>query len=129
MSSKFFTNTDKNTLLNKFKGIFENHSDIEFFDALVGYFRASGYFAIRPYIEKVPNIRILVGIDVDKLIAKYHSKGLLFQGDATQTIQEYLKEVRNDIQESEYDQEIENGIIQFIKDIGNSGQTEHLIPE
>ncbi|MGB6267872.1 MAG: hypothetical protein WBF67_02595 [Olleya sp.] len=43
MSTKFFTNQDKNTLYNKFKGVFENNKDIEFFDALVGYFRASGY--------------------------------------------------------------------------------------
>ena len=27
--------------------------------------RASGYFAIRPCLEKVPHIRILVGINVD----------------------------------------------------------------
>ena len=117
MSTNFFTNNGQNTLLQKFKGIFENHKDIEFFDALVGYFRASGYFAIRPYLNNVPKIRILVGIDVDKLIAKYHSKGLLFQGDATQTIQEFLKEVQEDIQTAEYKNEVEQGILQFIKDI------------
>lgn len=117
MSTNFFTNNGQNTLIQKFKGIFENHQDIEYFDALVGYFRASGYFAIRPFLEKVPHIRILVGIDVDKLIAKYHSKGLLFQGDATQTIQEYLKEVQSDIQQSEYKYEVEQGILQFITDV------------
>lgn len=117
MSTNFFTNNGENTLIQKFKGIFENHHDIEFFDALVGYFRASGYFAVRPYLEKVPRIRILVGIDVDKLIAKYHSKGLLFQGDATQTIHEYLKEIQDDIQNAEYDHVVEEGMIQFIKDV------------
>jgi len=54
MSNKFFTNEGQNTLLEKFKGIFENHKDIEHFDALVGYLRASGYFSIRPYISDVP---------------------------------------------------------------------------
>ena len=117
MSTNFFTNNGNNTLLQKFKGIFENHDDIAFFDALVGYFRSSGYFAIRPYLEKVPKIRILVGIDVDKLIAKYHSRGLLFQGDATQTIQEFLKEVHDDIQNADYNLEVEQGILQFIQDI------------
>ena len=29
MSTKFFTNQDSNTLLNKFKGIFENNTDIK----------------------------------------------------------------------------------------------------
>lgn len=117
MSTKFFTNQDTNTLLNKFKGIFEHNTDIENFDVLVGYFRASGYFKVRPFLDKVPNIRILVGIDVDKILAKYQSKGLLFQGDANQTLIEFLSEVKSDIQESDYDQEIEQGIIQFIEDI------------
>lgn len=119
MSTKFFTNQDTNTLLNKFKGIFEHNTDIEHFDALVGYFRASGYFKVRPFLENVPHIRILVGIDVDKILAKYQSKGLLFQGDANQTLIEFLSEVKSDIQGSYYDQEIENGILQFIEDIAS----------
>ena len=49
--------------------MFEHNPDIERFDALVGYLRASGYFALRPHLEKVPHIRILVGIDVDKIVA------------------------------------------------------------
>ena len=36
MSTKFFTNEDTNTLLNKFAGIFAKNKDIETFDALVG---------------------------------------------------------------------------------------------
>ncbi|MDP8267297.1 MAG: hypothetical protein P9L97_01090 [Candidatus Tenebribacter davisii] len=39
MNTRFFNNSGENTLLNKFKGIFENNKDIENFDALVGYFR------------------------------------------------------------------------------------------
>lgn len=117
MSTKFFTNQDSNTLLNKFKGIFEHNTDIENFDALVGYFRASGYFKVRPFLENVPFIRILVGIDVDKILAKYQSKGLLFQGDANQTLIEFLTEIKSDIQDADYNQEIEEGILQFIEDI------------
>jgi superfamily II DNA or RNA helicase/HKD family nuclease len=119
MSTKFFTNQDANTLLKKFKGIFEHNTDIENFDALVGYFRASGYFKVRPFLENVPNIRILVGIDVDKILAKYQSKGLLFQGDANQTLVEFLSEIKTDIQDSDYNQTIENGILQFIEDIAS----------
>ncbi|MBC7523236.1 MAG: helicase [Flavobacterium sp.] len=123
MSTKFFTNHDSNTLLNKFKGIFEHNTDIANFDALVGYFRASGYFKVRPFLENVPQIKILVGIDVDKILAKYQSKGLLFQGDANQTLIEFLSEIKSDIQNSYYDQKIENGILQFIEDIA-SGKIE-----
>lgn len=117
MSTRFFTNDGENTLLNKFKGVFEHNKDIEFFDALVGYFRASGYFRIREYLNDVPKIRILVGIDVDKIIAKYNSKGLLFQGDANQTLIEFLNEAKEDIQTAKYSKEVESGILQFIEDI------------
>ena len=78
MSTRFFTNDGDNTLLQKFAGVFANNKDIRFFDALVGYFRSSGYFAIRPHLEDVPHIRILVGINVDEIVAAYQSKGLLF---------------------------------------------------
>lgn len=117
MSTKFFTNEGQNTLLNKFKGVFENNKDIELFDALVGYFRASGYFKIRPFLEDVPKIRILVGINVDKILSHYHSKGLLFQGDANQTLIEFINELKKDIQTADYNKEVENGIIQFVDDI------------
>lgn len=119
MSTRFFTNNGENTLLKKFKGVFENNRDIEYFDALVGYFRASGYFRIREYLNNVPKIRILVGIDVDKIIAKYNSKGLLFQGDANQTLIEFLNEAKEDIQSANYTKEVEEGILQFIEDISS----------
>ena len=77
MSTKFFTNEENNTLLEKFEGIFK-HMNIHFFDALVGFFRASGYFRIYPFIKEVQEIRILVGIDVDKLTYQAYNKGLEF---------------------------------------------------
>ena len=74
MATKFFTNSGENTLLNKFDGIFKNTS-VHYFDALVGYFRSSGYFQIRNYLKNVEQIRILVGIDVDHLISEAARKG------------------------------------------------------
>jgi superfamily II DNA/RNA helicase len=117
MDNKFFTNEGTNTLLQKFKGIFESNKDIQFFDALIGYFRASGYFKIRQFLDDVPKTRILVGINVDKIIEKYQSKGLLFQGDSTQTLIEFQNETILDIQQSNYDKQVEDGILQFIQDI------------
>ncbi|MDO9577153.1 MAG: helicase-related protein, partial [Candidatus Cloacimonadales bacterium] len=119
MSSRFFTNYEQNTLLKKFQGIFEYNPDIRFFDALVGYFRSSGYFAIRPFLEDVPHIRIMVGINVDKLVSKYHARGLLFQVDEQQTINEFLADTKSDIQDSTYSKEIEAGILQFVEDIAS----------
>jgi len=68
MSTKFFTNNEENTLIKKFEGVFTQNANIHYIDALVGYFRASGYFQIRPFLNKVPHIRILVGINIDTLL-------------------------------------------------------------
>lgn len=66
MGTNFFTNEKENTLLEKIEGVFK-YKKVHFFDALVGYFRASGYFRIRKFITQTPKIRFLVGINVDKL--------------------------------------------------------------
>ena len=45
MSNKFFTNSEDNTLIKKFEGVFTYNPNIQNFDALVGFFRASGTMA------------------------------------------------------------------------------------
>jgi len=119
MTTKFFTNKDDNSLFDKFKGVF-TYQNIHHFDALVGYFRASGYFKLRPFLEKVPEIRILVGIDVDSLTQKYHSKGQLYFQKSEETKEDFLKFIRKDIHEAEYKKDIEEGILQFVDDIISS---------
>ncbi|MCB1190100.1 MAG: DEAD/DEAH box helicase family protein [Leptospiraceae bacterium] len=117
MSTKFFTNRDNNTLLAKFEGVFHNVGNLHCFDALVGYFRASGYFKIRPFLEKIPKIRILVGINVDSLVHKYHSKSMEYRGKPEDVLTEFFKSVQEDIQNAEYNKDIEHGVLQFIDDI------------
>ena len=114
--SKFFTNKEDNSLLKRFIGVFDNLT-INEFDALVGYFRSSGYFKLRPYLQNVPKIRILVGINVDEIISKYHAQGVLFSKDAEKTRDEFLNDLQRDIQESPYERAVEEGILQFIQDI------------
>lgn len=116
MSTKFFTNKDDNTLLNKFKGIFE-HTEVNGFDALVGYFRSSGYFRIREHLKDVEKIRILVGIDVDHLISEAARKGLEFNFNTNVTREEFIRDLRNDIEQCDYSKNVEDGIIQFVDDI------------
>jgi len=118
MSTKFFTNENENTLLNKLEGIFQ-HRSVHFFDALVGYFRASGYFRIRPFVDKAEEIRILVGINIDKLIYDANQKGLLFQFDANKSREDFFKEIQQNIQEAEYDKEVEDGMVQLIADLSS----------
>lgn len=117
MSTKFFTNREENTLIKKFEGVFTYNPNIQYFDALVGYFRASGYFRIRPFLNQVPNIRILVGINIDKMLADAHKSGLDFFSNYQRTKEDFIREIQKDIAQANYDKDTENGILQFIDDI------------
>lgn len=116
MSTKFFTNSGDNTLINKFEGIFK-HTSVHYFDALVGYFRSSGYFKIREHLDSVKEIRILVGIDVDHLISEAARKGLEFNFNTNVTREEFIREFKEDIQQAAYRKDVEEGIIQFVDDV------------
>ena len=59
---KFFTNTDNDSLYDRFVSTMR---DAQFFDILVGYFRTSGFFRMYEELEKVEKIRILVGLNTD----------------------------------------------------------------
>ena len=128
MATKFFTNETGNTLLEKIEGVF-NHRNVHFFDALVGYFRASGYFRIRKFIERTAKIRILVGINVDKLTYQSISQGLLFNPNAKQSQEEFFNDIKRNIQEAEYDKEVEEGMYQFIEDITTGKITIRIHPK
>ena len=114
MSTKFFTNQFGNSLLQKFEGVFSNVDSIRHFDALVGYFRASGYFKVREFLDKIPKIRVLVGINVDLLTKKFHDKGQYFLTNPEVTKDDFLNDVIKNIQEADYDKDTEKGIIQYI---------------
>ncbi len=116
MSTKFFTNDPENTLLEKFEGVFQ-YNNVHQFDALVGYFRSSGYFRVRPFLDKVPKVRILVGINVDKLLNDATQMGLEFFKDEKATKEDFVAKVIEDIKDSKYDKPTEEGIIQFIRDL------------
>ena len=117
MPTKFFTNQEGNSLLKKFEGVFTHIQSIRYFDALVGYFRASGYFKVRPFLDKIQKIRILVGINVDKLTEEFHAKGQLYLKNPDRTKEEFINEILQNIQDADYDEETEKGILQFIDDL------------
>lgn len=119
MSSKFFTNHGPQTLFDKFRGVFASNRDLRAFDALIGYLRSSGWFAVRPFLEHVPEVRILVGINVDTLIADYQKKGLLFHGAEDETKAQLKAGLLKDIEEADYAPQIEQGILQFVEDVSS----------
>lgn len=116
MGTNFFTNENQNTLLEKIEGVFK-YKKVHFFDVLVGYFCASGYFKIRKFIEQTPKIRFLVGINVDKLTAQANLQGLLFNPDKEEMQDEFFHELKKNIQEAQYDKDVEDGMYQFVEDI------------
>lgn len=117
MSTKFFTNEEQNSVFRKFCGILEHMKDLFAFHAVVGYFRSSGYFALRPHLENVKDIKILVGINVDQMFAQAQKKGLLYNGDEEKTKEEFFEWFIKDLKEAKYSKEVEDGILQFINDI------------
>ena len=107
MAKRFFTNREGNTLMKEFEGLLEHNSSIKCLDSVVGFLRASGYFTLRPFLNSINKVRILIGIDVDKYIANAHNKGQLFFGAEEEVKQDYLAQLRKDIEHSNYSKNVE----------------------
>jgi len=122
LRSNFFTNKGDNTLFNKLKGISQEMPNFDRFFSVVGYFRSSGYFKLRKELCNVKEIKILVGINVDKVFAK-RSKQTLFSyntdNSTNDIVEEYKKFIVKDIAEANYSKEIEDGIMQLIQDLAD----------
>lgn len=117
ISSHFFTNRDGNTLMDEFEGILSNNPQVKNLDAVVGFLRASGYFSLRPFLDGINKVRILIGIDVDKYIARANQKGELFFGAEEEVKDETLNLIKQDIEQSNYTKQVEDGMLQMLQDL------------
>ena len=115
--TNIFTNKDGNTLIREFEGVLSNNPSIKHLDAVVGFLRASGYFSLRPFLNNINKARILIGIDVDKYIAKATRQGMLFLGAEENVKEDCLKQIRHDIERADYKKEVEEGIFQLVQDL------------
>lgn len=112
----FITNEENQTLKDRFNVLIE---DARFFDVLVGYFFASGFYAIYPVLEKTEKIRILVGISTDKktydLLAHTKEEKQLemdfSHAEAKQVVENQVVEELELSPDSEY---VERGVVKFI---------------
>lgn len=117
ISSHIFTNRNGNTLMKEFEGVLQHNPQIRNLDAVVGFLRASGYFSLRPFLDNIGKVRVLIGIDVDKYIAKAVQQGKLFFGAEEEVKEEYLRKIRTDIETSNYRKDIEDGMYLMVQDL------------
>ena len=113
--NRFFTNEPGASLLDRFKRTLK---DVEFFDALVGYFQTSGFSQLYEDFEQIEKIRILVGLGIDKQAfeiiddAKYQMK---FDFTHKETRDLFADTVVDEIDQTPDTAQVEIGIQKFIE--------------
>lgn len=112
----FFTNEPERNLYDRFAKILNKNT--QFFDVLVGYFRASGFYLLQDALEKVEKTRILIGINTDKQIVDMYEEA---QGEIKEfslsnkeSITEYKKSLEIEFERSEDTENVESGVNKFI---------------
>ena len=116
-NSLFFTNRDGNTLMKQFENFLKKNPQVKNLDAVVGFLRASGYFALRPFLDSINKVRVLIGIDVDKYIARAAQHRELFFGAEEEVKEDALQQIKVDIENSRYTKKVEEGILQMLQDM------------
>ena len=116
-NSLFFTNRDGNTLMKQFEGFLTKNPQVKNLDAVVGFLRASGYFALRPFLDNINKVRVLIGIDVDKYIARAAQHRELFIGAEEEVKEDALQQIKADIENSKYTKQVEDGMLQMLQDM------------
>lgn len=113
---KFFTNEPERDLYSRFATILK--SNTQFFDILVGYFRASGFFKMYEALDSVEKIRILVGLNVDRFTVKIIDRATneaqvaaISAADGKTIIGE---EVEREFEEATSSAEVEQGVRIFL---------------
>lgn len=102
--------------MKEFEGVLLHNPQIRNLDAVVGFLRASGYFPLRPFLDRINKVRALIGIDVDKYITEAFRQGKLSFG-AEDVKQDYLHRIRKDIESFNYRKEVEKDIFQMVQDL------------
>lgn len=112
----FFTNEPERNLYDRFSKILNRNT--QFFDVLVGYFRASGFYLMQDALDKVKKTRILIGINTDKQIVDMfeETQGEIkeFSLSNKESITEYKKELEKEFEKSEDTENVEKGVNKFI---------------
>jgi superfamily II DNA or RNA helicase len=117
----FITNEENQTLKERFRVLIK---DTSFFDCLVGYFYASGFYAVYPSLVNTEKIRILIGIctnqqTFDLIQDGNHTTQQSFNFSHAETKQEIENLVECEMGDSEDNKYVEDGVNNFIDWIGS----------
>lgn len=117
----FITNEKNKRLLDRFKVLIK---DTRFFDVLVGYFYTSGFHALYKSLESTEKIRILIGISTNKEVIKSIQESKIetqppLQFSHTEVKQEFENSVTEEMEQSEDNAAVEEGISKFIEWLKN----------
>ena len=117
----FITNEKNKRLLDRFKVLIK---DTHLFDVLVGYFYTSGFYTLYKSLETAEKIRILIGISTNKEVVKLiqESKSQpqpTFRFSHAEVKQEFEKSITEEMEQSEDNTAVEEGISKFIEWLKN----------
>ena len=126
---RFFTNTDKDSLLARFQKTLKG---AQFFDVLVGYFRSSGFNNLYSALKDVEKVRILVGLSADKeivsLVEEVNGQGQL-KLSRHDIKEDYVKRVKEEFENCEDSSETEQAVAAFKRMIAEKRLEIRAFPE
>ena len=111
----FITNEKGETLKQRFETLIR---DTAFFDCLVGYFYASGFYAIYKSLENTQKIRILIGISTSKQVyetikAAHEPRQSMIDYSHAEAKQAVESNIAQEMEDSEDSENVEQGIRKF----------------
>lgn len=113
----FFTNEPERNLNDRFTKILKR--DTKFFDVLVGYFRASGFYLLQDALNNVEKIRILIGINTDQQVLEMYKESQVSTDNVNlsmyNTKMNYTEKLKKEFEGSDDSESVESGVRKFIE--------------
>lgn len=117
----FFTNEPERNLYDRFNKILKH--DTQFFDVLVGYFRASGFYLLQDALDNIEKTRILIGINADKKVLEMYKESQAqiqeLSVSAYESKKAYRDTLKKEFEDSEDSEVVEHGVKKFIDMLKN----------
>jgi superfamily II DNA/RNA helicase len=117
----FFTNEPERNLYDRFNKILKR--DTQFFDVLVGYFRASGFHLLQDSLDNVEKTRILIGINTDKQVLEMYEESQQqineFSKSAYESKKIYCSKLKKEFNDSDDSEIVEHGVTKFVEMVKN----------